>query len=107
MVAEPPPHHVLERGDYESPGEEVRPDVPAVLTRAENRYAIAARSTDSGTTGRRLAFARWLTQPGHPLTARVMVNRLWQHHFGEGLSRTPDNFGMMGSAPTPNPQATK
>ncbi|MEX0742671.1 MAG: DUF1553 domain-containing protein, partial [Phycisphaeraceae bacterium] len=48
----------------------------------------------------RLEFAHWLTDPAHPLTARVMVNRIWQHHFGEGLVRTPSNFGLRGEEPS-------
>ena len=52
------------------------------------------------TTGLRLSFAEWLTSPDHPLTARVIVNRLWQHHFGKGIVDTPGNFGATGSRPT-------
>jgi hypothetical protein len=48
----------------------------------------------------RLELAKWLSSPEHPLTARVMVNRLWQHHFGEGIVRTPSNFGKLGERPT-------
>ena len=51
-------------------------------------------------SGRRLAFARWLTQPEHPLTARVMVNRIWHHHFGTGLVKTLENFGVKGERPS-------
>ncbi|MDA0833905.1 MAG: PSD1 and planctomycete cytochrome C domain-containing protein [Planctomycetota bacterium] len=51
-------------------------------------------------TGRRLALARWLTNPENPLTTRVIVNRIWQYHFGRGLAGTPSNFGRLGDAPT-------
>ena len=48
----------------------------------------------------RLELAQWLTRPEHPLTARVMVNRIWQHHFGKGIVATPSNFGLRGEEPT-------
>jgi len=54
----------------------------------------------AGTSGRRLALANWLTQPNHPLTARVMVNRIWLHHFGEGFVSTPDDLGTTSEAPS-------
>jgi hypothetical protein len=61
----------------------------------------AAVATASGkTSGRRLALAQWLTAPEHPLTARVMANRIWHHHFGRGLVASLDNFGRMGDRPT-------
>lgn len=83
---------VLVRGDYNHLGEAAPKAFPAILS----RYDTKPEFTGSG----RLQFATWLTQPEHPLTSRVMVNRIWQWHFGEGLVRTPDNFGKMGESPT-------
>jgi hypothetical protein len=80
------------RGDIQRMGEEVPRGFPAVLTRA----GTPATLSGSG----RWALALWLSSPDHPLTARVMANRIWQHHFGEGLVRTPSNFGKLGEAPT-------
>ncbi len=90
---------LLRRGDYLSPGAEVGPGVLTVLATPEP-FRWAPPGKEARTSGRRLAFARWLTQPDHPLTARVMVNRLWMHHFGEGLVSTPENFGRSGALPT-------
>jgi len=81
--------HVQLRGDFLSPGEEVRPHTPAVLP---------ALSSDSVAT--RLDLAEWLVSAEHPLTARVAVNRAWQHLFGRGLVRTENDFGTQGSPPS-------
>ena len=95
----PTPTHLLKRGNYETPGEEVQPGVIAVLDRPERAARFDQPPPGDWTTGRRLALARWLTHPGHPLVARVMVNRIWQYHFGTGLVSTPDDFGARGSQP--------
>src|SRR5262249_13300784 len=87
------------RGDYLQPGPEVQPGVLRVLASAKD-FSLPDRPKDAKTSGRRLAFARWLTSPEHPLTARVLVNRLWLHHFGVGLVATPDNFGKTGAPPS-------
>jgi hypothetical protein len=90
---------LLRRGDYTTPGKEVAPGVLAVLATARP-FTWTAPAKDAKTSGRRLAFAEWLTQPDHPLTARVLVNRLWLLHFGEGIVATPDNFGNKGARPS-------
>ncbi|MBS0263649.1 MAG: DUF1553 domain-containing protein, partial [Planctomycetes bacterium] len=74
--------------------------VPSVLTDGKTPFEVVPPWPGAQKTGRRLALARWLTQPDHPLTARVMVNRLWRHHFGQGIVRTLDNFGKTGTPPT-------
>jgi len=91
--------HLLKRGEYLQPGPEVTPNVLRVLANAKS-FALVERPKDAKTSGRRLAFAKWLTSSEHPLTARVMVNRLWMHHFGVGLVSTVDNFGKTGSPPS-------
>jgi hypothetical protein len=73
--------HLLRRRDYLQPGPEVTPNVLGVLANAK-AFALPVRPKDAKSIGRRLAFAKWLTRSDHPLTARVMVNRLWLHHFG-------------------------
>ncbi|HKB42143.1 MAG TPA: DUF1549 domain-containing protein, partial [Gemmataceae bacterium] len=87
----PPAHHVLRRGRHNQPGEPVEPGVPAALSTAANVYRVPPRPNDQVSTGRRLALARWITAPENPLTARVMLNRIWQHHFGTGLGMSSVN----------------
>jgi hypothetical protein len=91
----PPATHILIRGKASSPGPEVVPTAPALLAAGFVPPVATER-----TSGRRLALANWMTQRQNPLTARVIVNRVWQWHFGEGLVRTPSDFGVMGARPT-------
>jgi hypothetical protein len=95
----PPAHHILIRGQHNALGREVQPGVPAAFCTPANGYRT---ETPPGgvSTGRRSAFARWVTSPENPLFARVLVNRVWQHHFGVGLVATPDNLGQSGARPS-------
>src|SRR5262249_41277099 len=98
----PPDVHLLVRGVYADRGEVVAPGGPAVLTDPDNGFEVDAPLEGASSTGRRLAFARWLTRPGSraaALLARVTANRIWQHHFGTGLVATPENLGYSGSPP--------
>ena len=89
---DPVQQKVFVRGDYNNPGEEAPKAFPAILEKGKPPPAWKG----SG----RLQLAHWLTRPDHPLTSRVMVNRIWQWHFGDGLVRTPNNFGKLGARPT-------
>ena len=91
----PPATHLLIRGSAANPGPEVAPAFPAILSETVFRPEPRNRSS-----GRRLALARWLVDPENPLTARVIVNRIWQKHFGFGLVRSPSDFGARGEKPT-------
>jgi hypothetical protein len=94
---EVPPTHLLAGGDWRKPRKELQPGFPHFL----DESAPDIRSIpDRQTTGRRSALARWLTRADNPLTARVLVNRLWQHHFGVGIVGTSSDFGVMGDAAT-------
>lgn len=93
---EVPPLAVHVRGNASSLGAPVEPAVPAFL----GAVALPAIEPTGESSGRRTALARWMTSPEHPLTARVMVNRIWQHHFGQGLVGTPNDFGELGERPT-------
>src|SRR5262249_46593401 len=87
---------LLIRGSPERPGPKVRPGVPTVLAPGQPEFL----SPDEHTTRRRLTLARWIASRDNPLTARVIVNRVWMHHFGEALVRTPGDFGRRGQRPT-------
>lgn len=90
---------LLRRGDALTPGAPVEPGVLSSLATPVS-FQWSQPAAESKTSGRRLAFARWLTQPDHPLTARVIVNRIWLQHFGEGIVSTPEDFGTLGSTPS-------
>ena len=86
---EPKPCYILERGVYDARGEQVTAATPAALP-----------SFPKDQPNNRLGLARWLTEPSHPLTGRVTVNRYWQMFFGRGLVRTPEDFGSQGAPPS-------
>ncbi len=90
---------VLTRGELKDRAEEVRPGFPIILTPDHKELDAKIQATASS-TGRRSALAHWIASAENPLTARVLVNRLWQHHFGRGLVATPSDFGLRGSRPT-------
>ena len=92
-----PVTHLLRRGNPASPGETVEPGFLSVLGSSSPVIAPPASGRSSG---RRRALADWIAAPDNPLTARVIVNRVFQHHFGRGLVRTPSDFGIQGTAPT-------
>ena len=93
---QPPSHHLLTRGNYTKPARAVEATALAALTTAKNAFQVAANKT----SGRRTALATWLTSPENPTLARLIVNRIWQHHFGVGLVATSDNFGVTGAKPS-------
>src|SRR5207247_9744027 len=99
-VSKPPVIHELIRGDARTPGKVVEPGFVTVLCPPGKSAAVRPPDARGASSGRRLALAHWLTNRDHPLTARVMVNRIWQHHFGKGIVATPENFGLRGEEPT-------
>ena len=96
---QPSQSYLLRRGDPASFGEPVEANTPQVLRNASLKN-YEPKPPFEGTSGRRLALAEWLTQPNHPLTARVAVNQMWMRHFGRGIVPTVANFGKSGIAPS-------
>ncbi len=90
--------HVMLRGDFRQPGPRVTPAFPAIANPWNAPVEVPESVAPS--SGRRTALADWLTRPDHPLTTRVIVNRVWQFHFGQGLVRTASDFGTMGESPS-------
>ena len=102
-AADPPIVRLLKRGDYKTPGEEISASAPAAFSERTNPSEFGLKPSGIKTSGRRLAFANWITRPdsrASALLARVTVNRWWQHHFGTGIVATADNLGYSGSPPS-------
>ena len=91
----PPPIHVLLRGNPEQPDDEVTPGTVSCVS-----MPASLGTADFTDAQRRIALADWIVSPQNPLPARVIVNRLWHHHFGVGIVDTPSDFGMGGSRPS-------
>jgi hypothetical protein len=91
--------YLLHRGEPDNRGAEVRPGYPTTLM-PEGRDEPAKIAEQKASTGRRFTLANWVASADNPLTARVIVNRLWQHHFGRGIVRTASDFGTRGSGPS-------
>lgn len=106
MDNEIPSVHLLTRGSYSAKAEVVEPDAFSALSDDSNRYSIASRHISEKSSGRRLAWAEWITRRDSraaALMARVQVNRLWQQYFVKGIVTTPENFGLSGAPPS-NPE---
>jgi hypothetical protein len=93
-----PSTKLFSRGDFNQPKQDVAPGELAVLN--TSAFSIPADDPQLPTSGRRLAYARYLTNGRHPLVARVLVNRIWLHHFGRGLVATVGDFGFLGEKPS-------
>ncbi len=94
----PEPTHILTRGNPHISGEIVEPHFPSLF--GESEPTIPAPAEGARSSGRRRILADWIASPRNMLTARVIVNRVWQHHFGRGLVRSANNFGELGTPPT-------
>lgn len=99
----PAPISIHRRGNPNAPGEQVEPAFPAALILNKQNPQAVITPVGTRSSGRRLALARWMTDPANPLLSRVAVNRIWQHHFGRGLVPSSNDFGRLGEPPT-NPE---
>ena len=104
VLTEPAGHlpetHLFYRGEFQQPQAVVPPAALTVACSEDARMEFPVDDPSLPTSGRRLAFAKWLTSRDNPLVARVIANRIWLHHFGKGLVPTPADFGRLGVAPT-------
>lgn len=98
VVVRPEPAHILARGNPHAPTDQVNPGFPSVIDPKDP--VIPEPAPDAKSAGRRTVLAEWIAQPDNPLTARVIVNRVWQHHFGKGIVGSPNDFGQYGEQPT-------
>lgn len=95
-----PDTHLFHRGEHQQPKQKVLPSDLTIAAAEGALPQISERDPNLPTSGRRLAYARWLTSGKHPLVARVLVNRIWLHHFGQAIVATPSEFGRLGVNPT-------
>ena len=95
-----PPARFWIRGDHRRPGVEVQPGVPRIVAECGMRITDCGILDHSALRTPRSALASWLFRDDNPLTARVMANRLWQHHFGRGIFETPSDVGLINAGPT-------
>jgi len=95
---EAPQAHILQRGNPHVEGDPVQPRFPGALNPPEPVFETPTKNAE--TTGRRRVLADWIASDDNPLTARVLANRVWQHHFGRGIVRSSNEFGLQGVAPT-------
>jgi uncharacterized protein DUF1553/uncharacterized protein DUF1549/cytochrome c len=100
QAREAPATHILAKGVWDAPLEEVQPGFLSIL---DPNPAKVVPPEGLASSGRRTALAKWLTDPANPLVSRVMVNRIWHYHFGQGIVGSPSDFGVMGERPS-NPQ---
>lgn len=95
---QPPKTHIMIRGNPHSPGAEVEPAFPEIF--GLPKPVIPAPAKGAKSSGRRTVLANWIASRENPLTARVMVNRIWHYHFGKGIVPTPSDFGKLGQPPS-------